>query len=205
MEPTQESDSRHQLDPDDVQELLAQVGLVQSQVRWSLLSGNWWLFLLWGIIILGSLVPSLFLETDNGWYWIVVGPLGALLSFGIGYRVSHKIGTTASGWPYVLTGLAIFAGTWGSSILLSDRAAITGVFISLALGFSVFALLDRQYGPISIFLFLIVLSVALFTEIDESLFLYSVNAVAFGMAFVALGLGLRVGRPKVVGRRGETS
>lgn len=188
------------IDPADAQELLAQVDLVQSQIRWSLLSSNWWLFLLWGAIILGSLIPSLFLETDNGWYWIVAGPLGALLSFAIGFRMSHEVGTTLSGWPYVLTGLAIFAGTWGSSLLLTDGAAITGVFVSLALGFSVFAFLDRQYGPISIFGFLIALSFALLTEIDEPLFLYSVNAVAYGMAFVALGLGLRVGRPMLPGR-----
>lgn len=191
------------IDPDHAQEMLAQVELVQSQVRWSLLSSNWWLFLLWGCIILGSLVPSLFLETDNGWYWIVAGPLGALASFAVGFRLSHEVGTTLSGRPYVLTGLAIFAGTWGSSILLTGRAAITGVFISLALGFSMFAWLDRQYGPISIFVVLIVLSLTFATEIEDPVFLYSVNAVAFGMAFVSLGLGLRVGRPKLFGRRGQ--
>ena len=189
------SDDRTEFDPEQVHEMLAQVELVQSQVRWSLLSSNWWLFLLWGTIVLGSIYPVLFLDIDTGWYWIVAGPLGAIASYAVGYRVSHDIGTTLSSWPYVVTGLAIFVGTFGTSALFTGAAAVTGVFVSLALGFSVFALLDRQYGAVSIFGVTVVLAFALATEVSDVVILYSMNAVAFGMALVALGLGLRVGRP----------
>ena len=187
------------IDPDDAQEMLAQVDLVQSQVRWSLLSSNWWLFLLWGIVVLGSTYPVLFLDIDTGWYWIIAGPLAAIASYAVGYRVSHEIGTTLSSWPYVVTGLAIFVGTFGTSAIFSGSAAVTGVFVSLALGFSVFALLDRQYGPVAIFAITIVLAFALATQVEDVTFLYSINAVSFGMALVSLGLGLRVGRPGTPG------
>ncbi len=196
------SDDQTQFDPDQAQEMLAQVELVQSQVRWSLLSGNWWLFLLWGVIVLGSVYPILFLDLDTGWYWIVAGPLGAVASYAVGYRVSHDIGTTLSSWPYVVTGVAIFVGTFGTSAMFTGTAAVTGVFVSLAVGFSVFALLDRQYGAVSIFVVTIALAFALATEISDVIVLYTINAVAFGMALVALGLGLRVGRPSGAVRGG---
>lgn len=184
----------------EAEELLAQVDLVQSQVRWSMLANNWWFFLLWGVIVLGSIVPGLFFEPNTGGYWIVAGPLGAAISFVIGYRTGYDVGRVASPWPYVGIAAAIFAGTWGSSLLLSDGAAITGVFVSLAVGFSLFSMLDRQYGPVAVFGVLIALAVTLALRIDDVASLYLMDAIAFGMAFVSLGLGLRVGRPAGVRR-----
>lgn len=196
--------SDHDLSPverEAAEELLAQVDLVQSQVRWSLLASNWWFFLLWGAIVLGSVVHTLFLGGDTGPYWIVAGPLGAIVSFFFGLRTGYDVGPVQSAWPYVGIAAAIFAGTWGSSVLLSGTAAITGVFVSLAIGFSLFSLLDRQTGPVTVFVVLIMLAVALSLRVDDAMTLYLMNSIAFGMAFVSMGLSLGVGRPMRAGGR----
>lgn len=189
------------IDRDAAEELLAQVDLVQSQVRWSMLASNWWFFLLWGGIVLGSVVYTLFLDGDTGPYWIVAGPLGALVSFVFGLRSGYEVGPVASAWPYVAIAAGIFVGTWGSSVLFSGAAAITGVFVTLAVGFSLFSLLDRQYGPVTVFVVLIVLAIGLPFRIEDTMTLYLMDSVAFGMAFVSMGLSVRVGRRTHIGAR----
>lgn len=195
-------DTTRNIDPDQAQEMLAQVELVQSQVRRSLLSSNWWLFILWGAISLGSVYPVLFSD-DLGFYWVVAAPLGAIASYAIGYRMSHDVGTTLSSWPYVVTGVALFVGTFGSSWVLEGVAAVTGVWVAVGLGFSVFAVLDRQFGAVAVFAVLIGLSFVFAWRLDDVWTVYMLNGMSYGMAFLSLGLGLRVGgwRPAGISRR----
>lgn len=178
----------------EAKELLADVERVRSQARTSLLSANYALFLLWGLLTIGSTVPLLAGAPNVGNYWVGAAPVGALISFWLGFRSSEAIGTGESSTPYVITAVGIFVFTFGGSALFDGGTAIVWVFASLAVGFGVFAFLDRQLLVLPLLALVVAMIIALGITIEDTAALYLSCAFLLGGGFLGLGTGLWITR-----------
>lgn len=179
----------------EARELLADVSRVQAHARQSILSANWSMFLLWGFISVASVAPLLAGADHIGFYWLVAAPIGGLLSFWLGARHSAELGVGESPVPYALTGVGIFVFAFAGSWYLDSRWAIVWVFTVVAVGFGVFALLDRQRTVLLLVAVLVGLFVALGFGVEDDVALYLSCALLLGGAFLGLGAGLRMARP----------
>jgi hypothetical protein len=179
----------------EARELLANVTRVQSHARQSMLSASWSIFILWGVISAVSVVPLLLGADDIGYYWLVAAPIGAIASFWLGARHSEDVGAGESSLPYALTAIGIFVFAFAGSILIDSRWAIVWVFSVVAVGFGVFAILDRQQPVLYLVGLLVVAFVGLGLGLDDSTSLYLSCALLLGGSYLGLGVGLRMARP----------
>lgn len=179
----------------EAKELLADVTRVKAHARQSLLSANWSMFILWGVISAISVTPLLAGAEDIGIYWLVAAPIGAAISFWLGSRHSADLGLGESALPYALTGIGMFVFAFGGSFVLESRWAIVWVFTVVAVGFGVFAVLDAQRPVLYLVILLVGAFVALGIGIDQEMALYLSCALLLGGSFLGLGVGLWMARP----------
>lgn len=179
----------------EAKELLANVSRVKAHARQSMLSGNWSMFILWGVISLLSVAPLLAGADDIGIYWLIAAPIGAAISFWLGARHSEELGVGESVRPYALTALGIFVFAFAGSALIESRWAIVWVFIVVAVGFGVFAILDHQRPVLYLSALMVVAFVVLGVGVEAAEALYLSCALLLGGSYLGLGVGLWMARP----------
>lgn len=181
-------------DVNEAADLLAELQRIRHSTRQSVLTNNWSMFLLWGAIFLGSVVAIATGIEAMSYYWVVVAPLGALASFSLGASSHQGVSATTKSWPFVVTVILMFVGTFGSFFVFDGTLAILVWWLVLVAGFSVFALLDGQYQLLAALALLAGWGIGLFALIESEDVLYFVLAGTFGGVLLGAGAGLRMVR-----------
>ena len=175
-------------------ELLAELQRIRHATRQSVLTSNWSMFLMWGAIFLGSVVAIATGIEAMSYYWAVVAPLGALASFSLGANSEQGVSATAKSWPFIVTVVLMFIGTFGSFFVFEGTLAMLVWWLVLVAGFSVFALLDGQYQLLTALALLAAWGIGFFALIESEEVLYFVLAGTFGGVLLGAGAGLRMMR-----------
>jgi hypothetical protein len=175
----------------EAKDIVEEVGRLRSATR-SELSALWWPLFVFGILSLLSAVVIAGPGGDAlGLYWTVAGPLGGI-AVGLYYRHRERIiGVESPSLPYILTGLGIFVGALAAGVageaIGSDLAAAAGPSLVVAVGYLVFALLDRSLLLGAVAVALGVETAWLWIAGGDAERTALILAATYGTAFVATG------------------
>lgn len=184
------SSSDRDFDPTEVEHLLSELGRIRQQTRKSVLTANWWMFLMWGAIFLGS-VPALASSSEGlSLYWVVAGPAGGIASFAVGSRQDREVSTGQPVWPYLLTAVFMFTVGFGVWFVLADEIAILVWWLALVAGFGSFAALDGQRLLVAALAFVAAWGVGMYLILPDELSLYVALASTAGSLLIGTGVGL---------------
>ena len=175
-------------------ELLAELQRIRHSTRQTVLTNNWSMFLLWGAIFLGSVVAFATGIDAMAYYWAIVAPLGAVASFSLGARSEQGVSASTKSWPYMVTVVLMFVGTFGSSVVLDGKLGVLVWWLILVAGFTTFALLDGQHQLLAALALLAGWGIGFFALIESEEVLYYVLAGTFGGVLLGAGTGLRMVR-----------
>ncbi len=178
----------------EAEDLLAELQRIRHSTRQTMLTTSWAMFLLWGVIFLGSVLAFSSSVEAMSLYWVLAAPIGAVASFALGARHDKVAGSSASVWPYVVTAAVMFVGTFGSFFVFDGGLAVLVWWLFLVAGFATFALLDRQRELLVALAFLTIWGVVAFLFIESEATLYHVLAGTFGGLLLGAGAGLRMVR-----------
>lgn len=127
---------------DDPESMLAEIRRARTLTRTSLLTAGWRWLVLWGVILLGSVVSYGFGTNYSGRYWLVAGPLGAALTTLIGYTIDT--GKEVSAKPYLAIGATMLIVGFGCWAVFEEMTAALVWWVVIAGGMALIALLDGQ-------------------------------------------------------------
>jgi hypothetical protein len=113
-------------------------------------------------------------------YWAVAGPAGGIATGAYAYRRSLWVGVAPSPLPYFVTAVAILVGASLTGALSSGSTRTTAPYLVVAVGFLVFAWLDRH--PVAA-----VAAVVATGPVHGC----AILSATFGLAFASTGLALR--------------
>jgi hypothetical protein len=150
----------------------------------------WFPLVLFGVLSLGAAVAC---EAAGdhavALYWALAGPAGGIATGAYAYRRSLRVGVAASPLPYLATAVAIVVGASLAGALSTGSARATAPYLVVALGFLVFAWLDRH--PVAAFAALVGLIAAVAVVATDPEHGCAILSATFGLAFAATGLALR--------------
>ena len=150
----------------------------------------WFPMLLFGVFGLAS-APFCAIggELGVGVFWLVAGPVGGVLTSRHYRRRAMAAGAGMRGGPYWAVAGGIFVGCWLAGASNSARVETAGPMVAVALGYLVFARLERSW-PVAIcsgVLALIAVGVGI-ADIGHSCVVLSLT---FGAVFATAGLLMR--------------
>jgi len=168
------------------------VAVARAKVR-SDLSGLWFPLILFGAITLGS-VPAVLLAPGEiiGAYWTVLGIVGGVATGVFYQRRERSLGVSAVGWPYIATALAIMCGAlltgWYGGLMVLPALSFFGPVVVVALGYLVFAWLERAVPLAAMALGLLGATAAVWLSGIDPRSAGLVLAVLYGATFVVTGV-----------------
>ena len=122
-------------------------------------------------------------------FWALAGPVGGLLTARHYHRTAKATGAGVRGGPYWAVAAAIFAGAWLAGASGSPRVATAGPMLAVALGYLLFARLERSV-PIAVCSAVLAV-VAVAVGLAHVGHRCEILSLAFGTVFAAGGLLMR--------------
>lgn len=125
-----------------------------------------------------------------GLFWLVAGPIGGVLTSLHYQRRAVTTGAGMRGGPYWAVAAGIFVGAWLAGASDSSRVETAGPMVAVALGYLVFARLERSW-PVAVssgVLAAVAVAVAI-ADVGHSCLVLSLT---FGTLFAATGLFMRL-------------
>ncbi len=182
-------DDNRILGPDEAAATLRQLEAVRRQTRGTV-HPAWFPMVLFGVF---GLAAALFCGRgglDQGHFWMVAGPVGGVLTSLHYQRRAMATGAGMRGGPYWAVAGGIFVSTWLAGA--SDSAVVNtaGPMLAVALGYLLFARLERSW-PVAIcsgVLAVVAMGVAV-ADVDNRCLVLSLT---FGALFTATGLYMRL-------------
>lgn len=129
-------------------------------------------------------------EEAQGLFWMVAGPAGGVAVSLYYRRRELDLGLTRAAWPYVCTAIALLLGCVVLGVL--EQPWSVGPWLVVAAGYLVFGGLERSAAVIGMSIALAALAVAV-GVLEITPVAVILNA-AYGVAFLATGLGVRARR-----------
>ena len=169
--------------------MLREVDAVRQRTR-AVVHPAWFPMLLFGVFGLAS-APFCAIGHGRGQalFWLVAGPVGGILTSRHHQRQAMATGAGMRGGPYWAVAAGIFVAAWLAGSADSSRIRSAGPMLAVALGYLVFARLERSW-PVAVcsaFLGAVAVAVAV-ADVRHTCVVLSVT---FGSLFVATGLLLR--------------
>ncbi len=150
----------------------------------------WFPMLLFGLFGLAS-APFCAIDdgAGQGWFWAVAGPLGGVLTARHYHRRGMSTGACVRGGPYWAVAAAIIAGAWLAGTSGSPRVESAGPMIVVAVGYLIFARLERSV-PVAVCAVVLAAAAAAvgLAGIGDRCVILSLT---FATVFVATGILLR--------------
>jgi hypothetical protein len=175
-------------------ELIVEVDRVRRQTR-ARASVMWFPLLLFGALTLVSaVVVARYGGPALGPYWIVAGPTGGIATGIVAWRRGSRVGAVVPSGPYlavagfVLTGASLLG--WAGDAMGAQVVSAVGPSLVVAIGYLLFARLERSRALTLVAVGLAVLTVATLATGLEPERLVATLAVLHGAVFVATGLYL---------------
>lgn len=177
------------MQPDEATRALREVDTVRRRTL-SERRSTWFPLVLFGVLALGAAVAC---EVGDdravALYWAVAGPAGGIATGAYAYRRSLRVGVAASPLPYLVTAAAILVGASLTGALSTGSARTTAPYLVVALGFLVFAWLDRH--PVAAVAAVVALVAAVAVVATGPVHGCAILSATLGLAFASTGLALR--------------
>ena len=126
--------------------------------------------------------------TGQGLFWLVAGPVGGVLTARHYRRRTMETGAGVRGGPYWAVAAGIFVGAWLAGASGSPRIQTAGPMVAVALGYLVFARLERSVPIAVCSAALAAVAVAVgIADVRQSCVILSLT---FGSVFATTGLVL---------------
>ena len=175
--------------PGEVAATLKQVDEVRRRTR-AAVHPAWFPMLLFGVFGLAS-APFCAIGhgTGQGLFWVIAGPVGGILTARHYHRRALATGAGVRGGPYWAVAAGIFAGAWLAGASDSPGVETAGPMVAVALGYLVFARLERSV-PVAVCsgVLAAIVIVAAVADVSHSCV---VLALSFGTVFAGTGLFMR--------------
>lgn len=175
--------------PGELTATLEQIEEVRRRTR-AAVHPAWFPLMLFGAFGLASAPFCAFRSgLGQGLFWLVAGPVGGVLTSRYYQRRALETGAGVRGGPYWAVAGGIFVACWLAGASSSSRVQTAGPMVAVALGYLLFARLERSW-PVAVcsaVLAVFALGVGI-ADVGHSCVLLSLT---FGVLFTVTGLVLR--------------
>ena len=178
-------------DPEELASTLQHVEELRRQTR-AAVHPAWFPLVMFGACVLAAAPLCAIGEGRGvGLFWLVAGPVGGVLTSRHYRNQALATGAGMRGGPYWAVAAGIFVAAFLAGASSSSRVQTAGPMVAVALGYLVFARLERSWtiGAVSGLLGAFALAVGI-ADIGHSCLLLS---LAFGVVFTGTGVVLRRG------------
>jgi hypothetical protein len=189
MESINEPPSNPTIDADEARRMLESADDLQAAARREINAHSWQWFLVWAVVCLGAAVSAF--TPIAGWFWIVGVPVGIGGTIAISARQHERSGVQRYPGGYWLIGGAMTVINFGASALLSDEVIVVVIWVVFGLGFTGFAMLERQPGAAVIFACLALATGIAGALVPDTFDLYVVAGIVFALAMVVVAVRIR--------------
>ncbi len=175
--------------PNEVAATLQQVDEVRRRTR-AAVHPAWFPMLLFGAFALAS-TPFCAIGhgLGQGLFWAVAGPVGGVLTARHYHRTAKATGAGVRGGPYWAVAAGIFVAAWVAGASGSERVQTAGPMVAVALGYLLFARLERSF-PVAVCAGVLA-AVALGVGIADVGHRCVILSLTFGTVFSVAGLVMR--------------
>jgi len=169
---------------------LGELDRLRLQTRRRLEGLSFPLVLFGGISLVAAALSAALGEEAQGLFWTLAGPAGGIAVSLYYRRRGLDLGLSRAAWPYICTAIALLLACFVLGVL--EQPWSVGPWLAVAAGYLVFGGLERSAAVIGMALTLAALAVAV-GALEVTPVAVILNA-AYGVAFLATGLGVRTRR-----------
>jgi len=174
---------------DNFPALLEELNSLSANTRRILREDGWQWLLIWAAVCAGAGISELI---GVGWYWLFALPVALVLTAVVTMRIDSKKPVRRKAWPYWLIGGGITTANVLGSLTMSPETLSFAGWVVFGVGFTGFALLERQPWVAGLLATLSMLSLVLGLVSEDATILYPYLAFLFAVGLGVVSLRMKV-------------